>query len=102
MQTAKTAKTAKKPKDRQPANTSVVESMAENTAMAASENGIPAPSSLQQRAMPPRRAALQSGMPAAPTNLVEVQNAVKSLKEVLNLADGKMTRLQQALSEVPQ
>ncbi len=41
-----------------------------------------------------------SGAPQA--GLVEVQNAAKSLKEVLNLADGKMTRLQQALSEVPQ
>jgi hypothetical protein len=41
-----------------------------------------------------------SGAPQA--GLVEVQNAAKSLKEVLNLADGKMTRLQQALSEIPQ
>lgn len=43
------------------------------------------------------------GVPGAPqADLVEVQNAAKSLKEVLNLADGKMTRLQQALSEIPQ
>lgn len=77
-------KTAKKPRNPRGSQT-----MAQNAAM----NTM-----AYQSGSFPRKGV--SGAPQA--GLVEVQNAAKSLKEVLNLADGKMTRLQQALSEVPQ
>jgi hypothetical protein len=79
---AKTAKNPKNPRGSQPVG----------------ENGVMNTMASQPGSVPKKGV---KGTPGAPqASLVEVQNAAKSLKEVLNLADGKMTRLQQALSEV--